>query len=294
MDVVSLRLFLAVAKLGSVTKAAQQLGFSAASASARISKLEEELNFRLFNRTTRAVSLTTDGVSFLPYAQQSLETLEAGIGAISGEAEKASGVLKMTMPGSFGRMHIIPFLSEFKEAYPLINLDLRLSDEVLDAVEGAYDLIIRNAPLMDSSMIARKLAPDSRILVASPQYLEKYGTPLSPDDLAEHECITFANQKWVFSSGKFISPNRSVVINDGEAMRMLLESGCGIGVKSMWNIYQSLESGHLVEVLPDHPLRTESAIWALYLGGRVLAPKVRLMIDFLLSKFHPNPYWDKS
>ncbi|MEC7701223.1 MAG: LysR family transcriptional regulator, partial [Pseudomonadota bacterium] len=122
MDVVSLRLFLAVAKLGSVTKAAQQLGFSAASASARISKLEEELNFRLFNRTTRAVSLTTDGVSFLPYAQQSLETLEAGIGAISGEAEKASGVLKMTMPGSFGRMHIIPFLSEFKEAYPLINL----------------------------------------------------------------------------------------------------------------------------------------------------------------------------
>ncbi len=294
MDVLSLRLFLRVAELGAVSAAARDLSLSPASASARLAKLEEKVGFRLCNRTTRAVSLTTDGAAFLPYAQHMIETLEMGLCAVSGHGAQAQGLLRITMPGSFGRMHVIPALAEFQARHPLVSLDLRLSDEVLDVVEGAYDLIIRNAPMGDSSMVARKLASDRRLLVASPAYLELHGAPSTPDDLAGRQCVIFAGgNRWKFANGQAVSVSRTCVVNDGEAMRAMIENGMGIGVKSVWNAYQSLRSGRLVEVLPDFPLVTESSIWALYPSGRIVTPKVRAMIDFLLERFRPTPPWER-
>ena len=294
MDVSSLRLFLRVAELGALSAAARDLSLSPASASARLAKLEERVGFRLFNRTTRAVSLTTDGAAFLPYVQQMLETLEVGLSAVSGHEGQAQGLLRMTMPGSFGRMHIIPALAEFKAQQPMISLDLRLSDEVLDAVEGAYDLIIRNAPLVDSSMVARKLAADRRILVAAPDYLKKHGTPTQPEDLKDHPCVTFpGGNRWKFSDGQTLNVPDTYVVNDGEAMRLMIEQGMGIGIKSVWNARESLNSGLLAEVLPEFPLITDSSIWAIYPSSRVIAPKVRAMIDFLRGRFHPVPPWER-
>ncbi len=293
MDILSLRLFLRISELGSVSAAGSDLSLSPASASARLVKLEDNLGFRLFNRTTRAVSLTTDGAEFLPYAEQTLEVLEAGLSAINGKGEGARGLLRITMPGSFGRMHIIPLLPAFEERYPQVTLDLRLSDEVLDVVEGAYDLIIRNSHLTDSSLVARKLASDRRILVASPEYLEKHGAPSTPSELTTHQWITFdRNTTWKFQNGETVSASRSLAVNDGEAMRLLLEGGLGIGMKSIWNAGASLRAGRLVEVLPDCPLITTSAIWALYPSNRIVAPKVRAMIDFLLEQYSPVPPWE--
>lgn len=295
MDTLSLRLFLRIADLGGITAAAQDLSLSPASASARLAKLEESVGFRLFNRTTRAVSLTTDGAAFLPYAQLTIETLEAGLGAVSGQGENAQGLLRMTMPGSFARMHIVPALAEFRARHPEVTLDLRLSDEVLDVVEGAYDLIIRNAELADSSLVARVLARDERLLVAAPEYLERRGYPATPDDLASHDCIVFPGRsRWTFANGQSVEPKGVVVVNDGEAMRNLLERGCGIGMKSLWNAGESLASGRLVQVMKDYPVTTGAAIWALYPGGRIVAPKVRAMIDFLLERFTPVPPWDRG
>ena len=289
MDILSLRLFLRVADLGGVAAAARDLSLSPASASARLAKLEETIGFRLFNRTTRAVSLTTDGAEFLPYAQQTIETLEAGLGAVSGQGEE-----RMTMPGSFGRMHIIPALGDFQARYPLVTLDIRLSDEVLDVVEGAYDLIIRNAQLADSSLIARKLAADHRLLVAAPSYLERHGVPETPENLSDHQCVVFpGTNRWKFENGQTIEPPRTFVVNDGEAMRGMIERGLGVGMKSLWNAGESLKAGRLVEVLPDYPLITETDIWALYPSGRIVAPKVRAMIDFLLEQFSPVPGWER-
>ena len=217
MDILSLRLFLRIAALGGVSAAAQDLSLSPASASARLVKLEETVGFRLFNRTTRAVSLTTDGEAFLPYAQQIIETLETGLSAVQGQGAEAEGLLRITMPGSFGRMYIIPVLADFHTRYPRVSLDLRLSDTVLDVVEGAYDLIIRNAPLTDSSLILRKLAPDHRLLVASPTYLAQHGAPSVPDDLLEHQCVSLAEAtKWTFENGQTVSVPRAIVLNDGE------------------------------------------------------------------------------
>ncbi|MGD1858820.1 MAG: LysR family transcriptional regulator [Leptolyngbyaceae cyanobacterium] len=293
MDILSLRLFLRIATLGSVSAAAQDLSLSPASASARLFKLEEIVGVRLFNRTTRAVSLTTDGEVFLPYAQQTLETLETGLSAVRRQSSAAQGRLRMTMPGSFGRMYVIPLLAEFQSRYPLVSLDLRLSDTVLDAVEGAYDLIIRNAPLVDSSLIVRKLADDRRILVTAPTYLEQHGTPATPDELTEHQCVCLAEAtKWTFANGQTVNVPHSFVIDDGEALRTMLEQGMGLGVKSLWNASKSLKSGRLVEVLPDFPLVTEASIWLLYQSRRIMAPKVHAMIDFLLEHFQPIAPWE--
>lgn len=293
MDTLSLRLFLRIAELGGVSAAARDLSLSTASASARLVKLEETVGCRLFNRTTRAVSLTTDGEAFLPYAQQTIETLEAGLNAVRGQGS-AQGLLRVAMPGSFGRMYIVPILAEFQARHPLVSLDLRLSDEVLDVVEGAYDLIIRNASLVDSSLILRKLASDRRLLVASPTYLERHGVPATPAELTEHQCIILSeNNRWKFENGQIISVPRSLAVNDGEAMRKLIEQGLGIGVKSVWNVSESLKSGLLVEVLPDFPLVTESSLWLLYPSRRIVAPKVHAMIDFLIEQFQPVPPWER-
>jgi DNA-binding transcriptional LysR family regulator len=293
MDILSLRLFLRIAALGGVTAAAQDLSLSPASASARLVKLEETIGVRLFNRTTRAVSLTTDGEAFLPYAQEMIETLETGLSAVKGQGAVAEGLLRITMPGSFGRMYIIPALADFHARYPLVSLDLRLSDTVLDVVEGAYDLIIRNAPLVDSSLIVRQLAPDQRLLVASPTYLERHGFPATPDDLIKHQCVSLAEAtKWKFANGQTVSVPRSFVVNDGEALRKMLEQGMGIGIKSVWNANESLKSGLLVEVLSEFPLVTEASIWLLYPSRRIIPPKVHAMIDFLLERFQPVPPWE--
>ncbi len=292
-DTLSLRLFLRIAALGSVSAAAQDLSLSPASASARLAKLEETIGFRLFNRTTRAVSLTTDGDAFLPYAQQIIETLETGLSAVKGEGAAAEGLLRITMPGSFGRMYIIPTLADFHARYPRVSLDLRLSDAVLDVVEGAYDLIIRNAPLVDSRLIMRKLASDRRLLVASPAYLEQYGSPTTPDDLLGHQCVSLAEYtKWKFENEQTITVPLSFVVNDGEALRTMLEQGMGIGIKSLWNASASLKSGRLVEVMPEFPLAVDVAIWLLYPSRRIIAPKVHAMIDFLLERFQPVPPWE--
>ena len=292
MDILSLRLFIRIAELGGVTAAARDLSLSPASASARLVKLEEIVGFRLFNRTTRAVSMTTDGELFLPYAQQAVETLETGFIAVRGQSSEVKGLLRMTMPGSFGRMYIIPLLAEFQSRYPLVSLDLRLSDEVLDVIEGAYDLIIRNASLADSSLIVRKLADDRRLLVASPDYLKQYGIPSTPDDLAVHRFVTLGETRWKFENGQTISVSSSFTVNDGEALRNVIEHGMGIGVKSIWNASESLKSGRLVEVLPEFPLITEASIWLLYPSRRIISPRVRVMIDFLIEQFQPMPPWE--
>lgn len=292
MDTHSLRLFIRIAELGSITAASRDLGLSPASASARLVKLEASLGTRLFNRTTREVSLTSDGRDFLPYAQDALELIQTGIASVAGQTEHVQGTLRISMPGSFGRMYIIPVLGDFQQRYPDVKLDLRLSDEVLDVVKGAFDLVIRNAPLEDSGLIARRLADDQRLLVASPEYLSRFGTPASPAELTAHRFVGFPGDSQLeFKDGSEIRIAPSTTVNDGEAMRTLIEGGAGIGVKSLWNARHGLQTGALIRVLPEHPLLTRSAIWAVHPSGRIVAPRVRAMIHFLLEQFSPLPPW---
>ncbi|MEO0392460.1 MAG: LysR family transcriptional regulator [Pseudomonadota bacterium] len=292
MDIASLRLFQRIAQRDAIGQAARDLGLSPATASARLSALEASLGVRLFNRTTRAVSLTSDGAAFLPYAQNALELLDDGVSTVAGAERDPSGRLRMTMSGSFGRMHVLPLLGSFAARYPDISLDLQLSDDMQDLIAGAYDLAIRNAALVDSTLVARKLADDERILVASPSYLAAAGTPQTPSDLIRHRCIINDDkQRWSFTDGTTIKVADHFRINDGEGARLAAEADLGITIKSRWNAYQSLRQGRLVQVLADFPLASDTALWAVMPPGRLMPPKVRVMVDYLVDQFGPEPYW---
>ncbi|TCS43175.1 LysR family transcriptional regulator [Reinekea marinisedimentorum] len=295
MNIEHLKLFVRLASTFNISQAGLELGLSPAVASAYLNKLEQNLGVRLLHRTTRKVSLTEEGKAFLPHAEEVLGSIEAARAAVGAGESSPGGTLRVTAPASFGRMHLVPALRSFMDKYPALNVDLRLSDAIIDMVEGGFDVAIRNAALKDSSMIARKLATDERILCASPQYLAEHGIPETPEDLKHHQCIHIMGlENLNFRSDKgtqTIKTKSRLRTDNGEAMRDACAAGLGISVNSKWSAYQLLAEGKLVQVLPDYPLDTDAAIWALYPSSRLLAPKVRVFIDHFAELFGEAPYW---
>ncbi len=297
MNIDHLKLFIRLATTSNISRAGDALGISPAVASNHISKLEETLGVRLVHRTTRRVSLTEEGRAFLPHAEDVLACIDAARASVGAGSALPAGTLRVTAPASFGRMHLMPALEGFLTRYPDLWVDLRFSDTIVDLVEGGFDVAIRNAALKDSSLIARKLASDRRVLCASPEYLRLFGEPSSPDELREHRCIRLAGlENWVFDSpGGPISvkPKGRFRVDNGECVRDACVSGLGITINSTWSTYEQLQRGELVQILRDYPLVSDTAIWAVYPSSRLLAPKVRVFIDYFAERFEGTPYWDR-
>lgn len=298
MNIEHLKLFIRVATTNNISQAGKEIGLSPAVASAHINKLEEELGVRLVHRTTRKVSLTEEGVAFLPHAEEVLESIEAARASVGVGETLPKGILRVTAPASFGRMHLMPALKGFLSRYPDLYIDLRLTDTIVDLVEGGFDIAIRNADLKNSTLIARKLAPDKRIVCASPGYLAKFGEPRSPEELRNHQCINLVG----LESLVFDTPDGQVSIktkgrfrtDHGEAVRDGCVAGLGIAMSATWSVYKHLERGDLVQILKDYPLVSEAAIWAVYPSSRLLAPKVRAFIDYFGECYRSPPYWDHN
>lgn len=295
MNIEHLRLFVRLAVTQNISKAGQESGLSPAVASSYVSKLEASLGIRLVNRTTRKVALTEAGRAFLPHAEEVLASVAAARAAVGVGNSTPGGMLRVTAPASFGRMHLMPALPGFLQQYPALSLDLRLSDTIVDLVEGGFDVAIRNTELEDSSMIARKLAPDERIVCAAPDYLRRYGTPQTPQALTEHQCINLVGlENWVFgtANGQLnIKTDGRIRTDSGEAMRDACVAGLGLAVNATWSVYQHLQRGTLVQVLADYPLLSDTALWAVYPSSRLLAPKVRAFIDYCVDCYGDPPYW---
>lgn len=204
----------------------------------------------------------------------------------------------MTTPASFGRMHLMPALKNFLQAYPELSVDLRFSDSVLDLVEGGFDVAIRISELKDSSLVAKKIAGDPRIVCASPEYLAKYGMPQHPSELAEHNCVLLMGMDhWSFETPQgavAIKAKGSIRVDNGDAMRDATTDGLGISINSKWSVYQEIASGKLVQILQDYPLTSNAAIWALYPSSRLMAPKVRAFIDYFADFYGNPPYWESA
>ncbi|MCV6610810.1 MAG: LysR family transcriptional regulator [Amphritea sp.] len=297
MNIEHLRLFIRVAATQNISAAGAELGLSPAVASSHLNKLEEGLGVRLIHRTTRRVALTEEGKAFLAHAEEVLASVEAARASVGAGQASPSGTLRVSAPASFGRMHLVPAVGEFLKHYPDLNVEFRLSDSIVDLVEGGFDVAIRNAELKDSTLIARKLATDKRIICASPRYLEQYGEPTSPEQLAEHQCVNLIGglDSWVFEtdSGQVsIKPKGHFRADNGEAVRDACASGIGIALNSAWSVYRHLQEGSLVQILKDYPLVSDTAIWAVYPSSRLLAPKVRAFIDYFAKAFGDPPYWD--
>ncbi|MBR9908990.1 MAG: LysR family transcriptional regulator [Gammaproteobacteria bacterium] len=298
MNIEHLKLFVRLAITHNISSAGQELGLSPAVASSYIIKLEEGLGVRLLHRTTRKVSLTEEGKAFLPHAEDVLASVEAARASVGAGSASPRGTLRVAAPASFGRMHLVPAMGGFLARYPDLTVDLRLSDSIIDMVEGGFDIAVRNSELKDSTLIARKLAPDQRIVCAAPDYLARCGEPESPQALQQHQCITLMGlESWTFATpgGQFSSKvNGSFRTDNGEAVRDACVSGLGITLSSTWSIYQHLQRGELVQILRNYPLLSNTAIWAVYPSSRLLAPKVRAFIDYFAECFGDMPYWDEG
>lgn len=299
MDIDDLNLFVRIARLASISAAARDIGITPAAASARLATLERRLGARLLHRTTRMTTLTEDGRAFLPHAEHLIDVAATAQAALGGERMSPRGALRIAAPASFARMHIVPGLSDFMGRYPDLTPDLRISDSVVDLVEGAFDVAVRYADLQDSSFVARRIAPDLRVLVASPDYLDQHGHLAVPDDLDAHACLVVGTiDLWTFRDlrgdtiVKRVTP--ALRINDGGAVRDAARAGLGIALMATWCADDELRSGTLVPVLPAYPLVSTQTLWVLYPSSRELAPKVRVFIDWLVERFGPEPYWDRG
>lgn len=299
MDLNDLTLFTRIARLDSISAAARDLGITPATASARLAAFEKQLGSRLVHRTTRSTTLTEDGRAFLPHAEHLLEAAAVARSALGRQHATPRGVLRIAAPSSFTRLHIVPGLPEFTARYPEITLDMRISDSVVDLLEGGFDVAVRYADLADSSFVARRISPDKRVLVASPAYLERCGEPRSPDVLDAHACLVVGTlDLWTFKDpdGQVIARRvaPSIRINDGAAVRDAALDGLGIALMATWCVAEELRSGKLIPILRDFPLVSTQTLWAIYPSARELAPKVRVFVDWLVERFGPDPYWDQD
>ena len=299
MDTESVRLFVLAAEKLNISAAGRALGIAPAVASARLAKLEHTLGADLLHRSTRKVSLSLEGAEFLPYAKEILAQESTARAALGLGSSTVTGTLRFTAPSSFAQLYIAPLLSDFLERHPGISLELQLSDTPFDLIEGSFDLALRNATLEDTSLKARKLADDRRILCASPGYLERRRTPQHPRELSKHQLIWFKD----LSAKRLIGPDGTsgkldprhaecrITLDDGMSQKVATLCGAGISLNSLWSVHREIAEGSLVRVLPDYEIDDPSALWLIYPKSNVLTAKVRVFIDFLLERIGRSPAW---
>ena len=254
MQIPDVEVFRAIAQSGSLSAAARRLGLTPMTVSRRLASLEGELGVRLFHRTTRSVSLTAEGETFLPFATTLLEASEGARISLKSYAGTASGVLKVTAPTVFGQSVIMPLIPALLAEHPALRVDLTLSDSIVDIVGLGIDVAIRIATLRDSGLIARPLAPNRRVLCASPNYLERHGVPTTMDALLNHRRIALHGMPyWPFMRGGEPVAMRAEGVfsaNSVEAIRTASRQGLGVAMLTYWDVRDDLDTGalHLVEL----------------------------------------------
>jgi DNA-binding transcriptional LysR family regulator len=291
--------FARVVGAGSLSAAARELGLSPALVSRRLAALESRLGVRLINRTTRSLHLTDDGATYYEACARVLADIEEADATVSAGRVEPRGTLRVALPASFGLQHIAPLIPRFAERYPKVQLALSLSDRTVNLIEEGFDLAVRIAHLEDSSLTARRLAPNRRVVCASPAYLARHGTPRTPDELARHNCLTTTDfaMNWDYKGpdGKpgSVRVTGRYACDSWEVLREWARAGLGVALKSTWDVHRLLAEGSLVEVCPGYTFHSDVAIYAVYPSRRFLPAKTRVFIEFLAESFGPDPYWDQ-
>jgi len=289
-----IRLFVEAANLGGLSAAGRKLGLSPAAASARLVKLEAALKTRLFERTTRQLRLTDEGGMYLVHCQQALSALDDAHAALQAGRSMVRGKMRISATSDFGRNVLSGWLDAFNAIHPEVTFALILGDSISNLLQDDLDLAIRFGVPQNSSMVARQLAPNRRVLCASPSYIAKRGMPAHPDELDRFDFIVLntasglAND-WRFTCGaqsvSYTAPMaRARETNDGAVARAWAIDGHGIAMKSVWDIGADLLAGRLQIVMPEW--RTpDSPVHALFQRSRYMPPRVRALLDFLIERF---------
>jgi DNA-binding transcriptional LysR family regulator len=292
--------FVHVAEAKSFTTAAEQIGLSRSAVGKSVSRLEDRLGVRLLQRTTRSVSLTDEGTAFHERCVRILADLDEAEMAMLSHAQAPRGRLRLELPVSFGRLHVLPILSQFMNKWPELSVNVSFNDRFVDLIDEGVDLAIRLGGSDDSRLMTRLLAPHRLVTCASPSYLESRGVPQTVDALAEHSCLAFVHGgrpvEWRFNIDGQV---RSVMINgrfsatNAEGLRDATLAGYGIARLATFLISDDLRTGRLLPVLDC--LSTDGpSVRAVYPSSRHLSPKVRSFIDELLTAWRPVPPWDRA
>jgi DNA-binding transcriptional LysR family regulator len=299
-EISDMAVFARVIVAGSFSAAARELNLSPAVVSKRIARLEERLDVQLLNRTTRELQATEEGAAYYEHCSRILAEIEEAEAAITEGRVRPHGTLKITASASFGRQHIAPAITDFTKRYPEIHIRLNLTDSMIDLVKEGMDLAIRIGELKDSSLIARKLATNHRVVCASPEYLKRYGEPKTPLDLQHHDCIVLSypgsqQNDWFepVRGQPTVRVSGTLECDNGETIKAWVRAGLGVALKSTWDVGDDLRTGRLKAILTRYPVH-RAGIYVLYPPSRHLPVRVRIFIDFLVERFGPEPYWDKD
>lgn len=291
-----MRVFSAVVEASSFVGAAESLDMSKAAVSRYVSELEQRLGVRLLHRTTRRLSLTPEGEVFLARCRDILSSIEASEVEITTRSVSVSGLLKVSVPVSFGIRHMAPLWPDFLDLHPQLNLDVQLADRLIDLVDEGFDLAIRIARLEDSSLISRQIAATRLVLCAAPSYLERRGVPEHPSELATHDVVGYSllatGDQWQFEG-----PDGPVSVkvrprfwsNNGDSCIAACVQGAGIQLQPTFLIDEELRRGALVEVLPQYQAAT-LGIYAVYPTRKFVLPKVRALVEFLDERLKAAPW----
>ena len=287
-----LSFFVLLAKLGSMSATARELGVTPPAVTRRLNLIEQRVGVRLVNRTTRRLSLTSEGESYLAQASQILYSIRDMEESVSSGRAAPKGLLRVNATPGFGRTRIAPLLSTFAHACPEVEVELQLTDRPISLVEEAYDLAIRFGELPDTRLSARRLMANRRFLCASPAYIERAGMPHSPEELHRHRCILHRQNDDVYGTWRILKGKQDELVkvrgavssNDGDVVMHWALAGHGIVQRSEWDAAQYLTSGQLIEVMPGYSLPSAD-LYAFYLSRRNLPAKIRSFIDFLAAEF---------
>lgn len=287
----SLRVFVRVVELGSITAGGRDLRLSPAVASNRIKDLENRFGVRLLNRTTRKLTPTEIGRGFYDHARRVIDTLDEAEAMVSSFSGKPQGVIRLTAPLGLGRRLIAPLIPPFCAQNPGIDIRLRLSDRNVNIVEDAIDLAFFLGEPADSALKWRKIADCPRLLVASPEYLERCGMPASPEDLTRHNCLLLRYPRspeyfWVLQTENGplkLSVTGRFDTDDGDVLTAWALAGQGIANRPLYEVADDLRAGRLVRVLPDTPPQT-AQFGCLTPHRRLQDPKVRIFADFAVRE----------
>jgi len=294
-----MQVFVRVVDSGGIGNAAEQMGIAKSAVSRRLSELETRLGVSLINRTTRRSNLTEAGQNYYARSQRIINEIKELDSQTSDPDFSLKGTLRISVPLSFGLLHLTPALDLFRREHPELSLDLHFTDRETDLIEGGFDLAFRIGDLSDSSLKARKIAPIKLSLYASPEYLKTHGTPKTPPELKDHNFLKYGisdTNTWKIEDADghehSIKIDANITANNGDFLNDMAIAGNGIIYSPSFISWKAVSMGKLIPILTDCRLPLIYA-YAVYPQTRYPSKKVRLFIDFLAERFGDNPYWDQ-
>lgn len=298
VDLLDVLAFVRVAETGAFARAAERMGMSKSILSRRVARLEQQLGAKLLTRTAQGAQPTVIGENYYARAANILAELEAAREVVADAVTQIAGPIRLAGPLSFGTRHLAPALADFARMHPKVELDISFDDRMIDLVAGGFDLAVRLGTLEDSALIARRIAPMRRVVLAGPDYLAAHGRPEHPRDLNQHQLLIYANagraEQWRFRTPKGweqvrITPRLRT--DNGEMLLAACCAGLGVCILPTFIAAPAIQSGEGEVILRDFPLE-EGGVHIVMPPGRATTARVRALSDFLAARFGPEPSWD--